>query len=427
LLLALFTPFFSSAQSAELSLDEAVKYALDYNLNLKKARIDLAASGYSVKKIWSEVFPTINATSLVGYSNTPFFVRSDEGNSGMNYRVGLGLSLGLNVGIPFLMKNIELAHQGNILKYEDACNQLSIQVTKLFYSLIAEKTNLLLLEEAQNLAQRQYDRSQVSFRNGLAGELSVTQSRLAYENARFNFSSANISYSANFADFLAILGIPSDSGITLLGEIKIKRISADAQSLINEYLDKRPDIVSSLQEIERLEYARKQSLLQTRAPSVNLSVDWEASKFSPFSDGFSANARFSIPIESWIPGTSRNQAVRRSNDSLEKAKLDLENTMNGAKTQIRSLTARLHNSWDSILIARLGFEAAQRRYQLTEYGFNNGTVESLALEDARNLMTEARQRLLQTELSYFNMMLDLCAAINVDWNYLAREYGVESE
>jgi outer membrane protein TolC len=101
--------------------------------------------------------------------------------------------------------------------------------------------------------------------------------------------------------------------------------------------------------------------------------------------------------------------------------------MNGAKTQIRSLTARLHNSWDSILIARLGFEAAQRRYQLTEYGFNNGTVESLALEDARNLMTEARQRLLQTELSYFNMILDLSAAINADWNYLVQRYGVESE
>jgi outer membrane protein TolC len=72
-------------------------------------------------------------------------------------------------------------------------------------------------------------------------------------------------------------------------------------------------------------------------------------------------------------------------------------------------------------------EAAQRRYQLTEYGFNNGTVESLALEDARNLMTEARQRLWQTEIAYFNMILDLSAAINVDWNFLVRQYGVESE
>jgi multidrug efflux system outer membrane protein len=423
-------PCLSSAQSVantELTLDSAIKYALEYNLNLKKARIDLAASGYSVKKIWSEVFPRINATSGIGYSYTPLFGSDSIGNSGMNYSVGLGINLDLNGGIPFLMKSISLAHQGNILRYEDACNQLSIQVTKLFYSLIAEKNNLIFLEEVLDLAQRQFDRSQVSFRNGLVGELSVTQSRLAYENARFNFSSANISYSTNFAEFLAIIGIPSESGIILSGEISIKRISADAQTLINEYLHKRPDIVSSLQEIERFENARIQSQLQNRAPSLGLRVNWDSSDFSPFTDRLSANATLTIPLETWIPGTSRNQSVRRSNDSVEKAKLDLENTMNGAKTQIRSLTARLHNSWDSILIARLGFSAAQRRYQLTEYAFNNGTVESLALGDARNLMTEARQRLLQTELSYFNMMLDLSAAINVDWNYLVQVYGVESE
>jgi outer membrane protein TolC len=234
-LIGLFSPslqIFSSAQSnaiTELSLDEAVKYALDYNLNLKKARIDLAASGYSVKKIWSEVFPRINTTGTVGYTNSPFFGSEPATpNTGTRFSISFGLNVDLNAGIPFLMKNIELAHQGNILRYEDARNQLSIQVTKLFYSLIAEKTNLLLLEEAQNLAQRQYERSQISFRNGLAGELSVTQSRLAYENARFNFSSANISYLSNFAQFLAILGIAQDTNVTLLGEINIKRISADA-------------------------------------------------------------------------------------------------------------------------------------------------------------------------------------------------------
>ena len=324
------------------------------------------------------------------------------------------------------MQNIKLAHQGNILKYEDARNQLSIQITKLFYSLVAEKNNLLLLEEIFNLAQRQYTRSEVSFRNGLVGELSLIQSSLTLENARYNLSAAKTAHRNNMSDFLAALG-RADEDIILLGEVKIVKIEAEAEPLINEYLPKRPDILRANQEIERLTLAQKQTLLQAKAPSLNLSVEWGSSNFDPFSDTLSATARLSIPIDPWIPGTTKDQAVSKASDSIEKAKLDLESVEKSAKTQIRSLCALLRNSWDSILIARQSLTAAQRSYQLTEQGFNNGTVESLTLQDARNNMANARQRLLQTELSYFNMILDLSSALNIDWKNLIQTFGVSGE
>jgi outer membrane protein TolC len=167
--------------------------------------------------------------------------------------------------------------------------------------------------------------------------------------------------------------------------------------------------------------------MQIRAPSLNLSVDWSLSNFSPFTDSFAGSARLSIPIDPWISGTSRNQAIGRSKDSIEKAALDLQITEDAAKTQIRSLTSQLYNSWDSILIARLSYDAARRGYELTENGFNYGTVEFLTMEDARNNMANARQRLLQSELAYFNMILELSTAINADFNYLIQTYGVPGE
>ncbi len=64
---------------------------------------------------------------------------------------------------------------------------------------------------------------------------------------------------------------------------------------------------------------------------------------------------------------------------------------------------------------------------MTYEGFINGTIESLVLEDARNNMADSRQRLFQSELAYFNMILDLSAVINVDWKNLINEFGVTSE
>jgi outer membrane protein TolC len=112
--------------------------------------------------------------------------------------------------------------------------------------------------------------------------------------------------------------------------------------------------------------------------------------------------------------------VRVAKNAVEKARLDLQSVEDAATAQIRSLAASLRNSWDSIEIARLSLGVAERGYELTEQGFRNGTVESLKLEDARNNLVNARQRLLQSELSYFNMILDISAALNISWKDLMK-------
>ena len=416
------------AQTLVLSLDDAVKRAIEYNLNLQKQQIDISSSAESEKYIWGEIFPAISAGVSLGYGN-PLF--SGEGFSfnkdGIEYRTSFSISLGFNAGVPYAMKSIRLAHQGNILKYEDAVNQLSIQITKSFFALVAEKNNLLLLEEIFNLAQRQYSRSEISFRNGLVGEIPLMQSRLALENARYNLSAARTAHANNLSEFSAMLGMPADSGMSLSGETNIVKIDADAESLIKEHLTSRPDIVRSKQEIERLKIARTQSVLQNRAPQLNLSLDWRSTDFDPFTDRLSGTASVNIPIDPWIPGTVKSQGISKAKDALEKARIDLSITEEAAKTQIRSLSSLLRGSWDSILIARLSLETARRSYQLTEQGFQNGTVEALALEDVRNNMANARYRLLQTELSYFNMILDLSAALNINWKNFIENFGVTGE
>jgi outer membrane protein TolC len=105
---------------------------------------------------------------------------------------------------------------------------------------------------------------------------------------------------------------------------------------------------------------------------------------------------------------------------VEKARLELQNTEQAAAAQIRSLSSRLKSSWTSVEIARLSVEIARRTYELNEQGFLLGTVESLDLEESRNSLAGKRQALLESELSYQTMMLDLAAALNVDWKEFTR-------
>jgi multidrug efflux system outer membrane protein len=132
-----------------------------------------------------------------------------------------------------------------------------------------------------------------------------------------------------------------------------------------------------------------------------------------------------IPIDSWIPGTRQNQTVRAASNELEKAMLDLQNTETQAKNQIRSLVMRLNSTWENLTITRRRVEIAQRTVELSEIGFRNGTVEFRDLEDRRRDLSDARQRLLQGEFSYQSLILDLAAALNMDWRSLTGQPASE--
>jgi multidrug efflux system outer membrane protein len=403
-----------------LSPEQAVERALEQSLSLQKEFIDLTTAEIAADHLWAELFPSVNAGAEVSYGTRLFSGDGFGANQNARpYGISLGLSLQLNAGLPQAMKIIDLAYRSRLLNYQDARRRLAVQVVKDFYQLRAEERNLSLMEEIRVLAERQFEKNRIAFENGLLGQLALLQSRLSAETARHDLSGARTAYAARRREFLLLLGFDGDREIVLEGDMDILRIDADPEGLIRDYLAKRPDIISRRRDIERLEYVKKRTALSSRAPSLNLSARWGGS-WPDFSDTLSGSVGLSVPVDSWIPGTQKSQAIRSAGADIAKARLDLKSAEDAAKSEIRSLAANLRDSWDGIGISRLRVSVAERTYELTEEGFQNGMVEFLTLEDARNRMFEARQRLLSDELAYTIITLDLSAALNIDWRELAR-------
>jgi len=337
----------------------------------------------------------------------------------MGTSAGVGLNLTLNAGIPFAMRNIRLAYQARLLGFEDARNQLELQITRSFYALIADRDSLAVLDDTLQLARLQYERDRIAFNNGLLGELALMNSALASENARYAAAAARLAHSNRVSDFLVLIGIAHDTVTDLDGRIEIVRVELDAERLIADNLQRRPDIVSRRREIERLENAGRQAHLAARAPSLSLQANWNSNSLSdPFADRVSGGATLSIPIDPWIAGTRSSQNLRNANLAIEQARLDLRSAETAALAQIRGLASNLDSLWGNIEIARMGLAVAERGYELTELGFRSGTLPALRLEDARNSLAAARQRVLQSELSYLIMILDISAALNIPWKEL---------
>jgi outer membrane protein TolC len=425
-----FLPFLAiAADTVTLTLDDAVRLALDNSINLKKSAIDLAEAGYSASRLWSEIFPGFSLSAAFTFlPSTPLI--TDPGfqyrDNALSYSISLGLSLSLNPSIYSSMKRIELAYRAQLLSYENASKQLEIQVIKRFLNLIAMNANISYLQGNLDLALQKMNNDRIARANGLLSELAWLNSQLSVETARYNLLTAQNSYKNYLGEFLAILGIDDGTNVIFnvtAGTVEIVQLNLDPEKLILEYLPKRPDIVAQRQVIERIELGKNITTNNLRSPSLSLSTQWRGSPgtgglSAPFTDSISGSLSLSIPIDSWIPGTRQNQNVRAVNAEVEKAKLDLQNTETQAKNQIRSLVSNLNSTWESLEIARLRVSVAERTVDATYIGFRNGTVEFRDLEDRRGDLSNARQRLLQEELSYQSLLLDLAAALNVEWKSL---------
>jgi multidrug efflux system outer membrane protein len=392
-----------------ITLDSATEAAVKASIDLRKSGLDLEAAAYSAERLWAEMFPSISLGGSVNYGTNLFTGENQFSPDGLSYSVSAGVRVSFNAGVPYAMKLTSLAYQTQLLSYADAKKQLEIQVAKSFYSLIAEKENISVLKTALALAEGQEARSAAAFRNGFINERVNLQSQLAAETARLALIKAETAYTANLRSFLTVLDIEEDA--VLEGKIEIEKFDESAEELIQSFLDKRPDIVSKKQTVERLEITAKRQQYVAKAPSLNANISWNGSGIE-FSDRLSGGVSVDIPVESWIPGTKSYQTLKTAALDIEKARLDLQNTENNAKNEIRSLAANLRSSWQTIETARLQVRIAERTYQVTERGFQQGSVELSALEDARNNMSRARQELLSSESAYKALTLDLDKALN---------------
>lgn len=431
----LFFPLLATvSEPITLTMDEAISRALDQSINLRKSAMDLAQAGYSARRLWSEIFPSFSLSAGLGFlPPTPLFTGTGfrYDNDALSYTLTAGISLSLNPSISASMRRIELAYRSQLLSYENARTQLEIHVVRNFLTLITLKANIALMEENLALAELKMAGDRIAWANGLISELTWLNSQLSVKTALYNLHNTQGVYQNALGEFLALLGMELDSEIILDGTLDIAPLRLDPERLIFEHLPRRPDIISQRQTIERLELTRSITAHSSRSPSLSLSTQWRGTPApggginAPFTDSLSGSVTLNIPIDPWIPGTRQSQSIRAAGNELEKAHLDLQNMETQARTQIRTLAIRLASTWESLELSRLRVDVARRTVEAAEVGFRNGTVEFRELEDRRNDLSDARLRLLHGELTYQSLLLDLAAALNMDWRTLIGQLAYE--
>ncbi len=401
----------------DLTVDQAVSIALEQNLDLQSVYIGQRTLEREKNSTWNNFLPEasvgVGLNRLNSLENKSAVIYPDNWSLALTFQSSLSLSS----STIFQIKDTLMNYQKGLISQTMAERQLTRDIRKAFYSLILQQRTIELTEDTIDTAYKRYERAQANYELGNIARVDVLSSRVAWENMKPELLNQQNSYETSLWEFKRVLGIDLEEELNLSGEIESTVRDFDPDSLISNYLYESLDVQYSAQVVEQLKVRKGLALSQTMTPVLGLGFTWLPFKNDIFNNTSSdpdwldyngaMNITLTLPLDGFIPNSSKNLIVKGLSDQMKQAELNLENQIRGTIIDLQSVVLRLNKSASTIETLKLNVELAQENYNLIDSSYNEGIMEFLDVQNANDELNKAMLQVLTEKYNYISALMDL--------------------
>lgn len=411
----------SVGQRHELSIQQAVDYANKNNVQVKNAVIDLLLQKETNRQITAAAYPSINASGnltdnlklqttllpgeLAGQPAGTFvpvtFGTKYITNAGVDLnqilfdgQVFVGLQA-RRTSIDWAKKSVEVTQQ-----------TIKTNVYKVYYQLIASKTQIDLLDSNISLLRKQQRDAQIMYDNGFAEKLDVDRATVGLANLQTEKDKVLTTIANGYYGLKVLLGMPMNDVLILTDTLNEQELRKDVLDASNYAYNDRKDYqyLQLSRDLNAYNIRRyKLSKIPTVSLGANYSKQYLDNKFGYNKNWFTSSyvaLRINVPIFKGFETNSKIAAAR-----LEVQKLDnqLSNMRNSIDNDVYAAKNNFTTAISSMDYQRTNMELAQRIYNQTKRKFEEGLSSSTDLATA--------QRDLQlAQTNYVNALYDAIVA-----------------
>ena len=393
-----------------LTVDDAVKYALENNVSVKKSELALNLKKRAKNSSWNAISPTLTVS---GSFNDD--LEKDSYSTGISGSASISLSPSIFSSI----KSALLAYDAGQLSYEDTKRSVELNVRKSFYNILYQKENLAAQERSLETAQQTYDSNLAKYNRGQLSELDLLNSQYNVESKKPTITILKNTYTNDIASFKRVLGIGLSINIELEGDLDdvVQKVKL-SEEILHGDIEALPSVKSAQNSVD----SAKAKLLSTRfsayGPSLTASYTYGKTKAKNVDDLSTTNSlslSVKIPLDGYLPWSTGALSVASQKESLEELKLQLEDEKTSAAINVR-------NSYNTILQAQSQLETLeknvnlmQRSYEMTRIAYNNGSKDLLTLQKAEDNLLTAKTSLQQQEFTLISNVLELESTLGVSF------------
>lgn len=424
--------FAQTDEILELSLEDAMKYAVRNNYSAKNARLDILNQKAVNDEVRGLALPNISAKGEFNDYINPVqsFVPAEF----------VGGPSGTFIAVPFTPKftatasatGSQVLFDGSVMValqarntlmtlYEQSAQlteqQIRYNIQKAYYSLVIAKRQQSILNESMAYIRNMANDLQVIYDNGLIEKIELDRTKVQVNNLASD--SIRISNMITISEQLLKfqIGIKNQQQI-ILTDTSLDEQIADARFLLLEKMEYRDRMDYNLlqTQLKLNEYDLKRHKLSALPSLGAFGTAAYTYSTNTFEDIFKnryifyslVGLQLNVPI---FDGLQRHNRVKQAKIAIEKTKNSIENLelnidfqKNSATTQLKNAIITMNSEERNLQLAKSVLDLAQAKYKA-------GVGSNMEVSQAQTEMLSAQNNYFQSMLDVVNAQADLKQAI----------------
>ena len=410
LLAGLFGATYANAQEV-LTLQEAIKYALQNKADAKAAALDVENAQYQIDEVRGSALPQINASGNLKYSIIIPEMAFDMGGQSITAKMGRPWNSAMMVSLNQQLFNQSVftgLKAANTTREFYAINkdlteeQLIERVATAYYDVFQTQLNLETIDINLSSTTKTRDVIAGLVEAGLGKKIDLDRMDVAINNLKANRQIVVNALELQENALKFAIGMPMENEVVLPKETFDVNMGIAMEPID---VENRTEVLLTKKQIELLEL-NKQAKVADLYPRLSLGADFG---WNGFGNGFpiggdfmwpktsSVGLNLSIPI---FAGGSTKSRIKQADIQIREAQVTLEDTKLGlslandnAKAQIKNSLLTINTNRDNVTLAKEVLEDTNNNYK-------NGLATLTELLDAENAYADAQNNLNTALLNY---------------------------
>nr|WP_304608511.1 TolC family protein [Pontibacter anaerobius] len=408
----------SGGQAQELTLQEAIDYALNNNQDVKKATYDEEIGTQQIRQARSQGLPQLNASGGVDYYPalpTQILPGALAGRPGEDIPVKFGKDYNANANVRLTqllynqsyfvgLKAAKTTQDLYRLRKEMAKEDLIYNIGTAYYQTLQTKeqfetidANLKRLTELERIMELQY-------KNDLVAKVDVNRIRVNKTNLENQLQSLTTAYEQQKNILKFFMNMPLEQDITLtnaeggVDNVVTEAITAE-QATAQKTQFKLLQTQKQLQDysIKNTQAGYYPTLSAYGQYGYNTQRDELFGSEVPWFKTSVVGLQLNIPI---FDGFRKDAQVKQGQLEMKKIEQDMSKLENNTAVELTNALAQLQNSQRSIEVQQQNVDLAQEVYDITNDRYKEGISPLTDLLEAEVSLREANTNLNNENLKY---------------------------
>ncbi|GAA5220351.1 TolC family protein [Membranihabitans marinus] len=411
------------------NLSEAMDYALQHQIEIQKARLNIEDADYQIKEILALAIPTLKGNvDYQRYLQLPTqiipqgaFFAGDQNNPpnpaediGVQFGVNNSLTAGLSFNALLFDGSVFVGIQASRLARSLANSQIDVverdireNVIKSYLAiLIADHMSEIIDLNIKNLEQTYFETNEM-YKSGFLEKLDVDRLKYSISNLEMEAeNNENMIYAAK--NILKLqMGYPMDEEIEVSEKLEDYIQVDEAVNLLSETysFQNRPEYetLSITEDLREMDVKQLRfGYLPTLSFFANYNQQLQANKLKdglwfPYSI---VGGSLAIPI---FDGRDRAMKIERANVRLKLHQLDMENIERSMQVEVDNAKRDLSSALNRIDDSKNNMTLADDIYKVTQIKYKEGVGSSVELSQAESALYQAQSK-------YINALYDFSVA-----------------